>query len=61
MPVKDQTLMGAGLIAIVLGILVGRFVYFEAGGFSLSSFLSGMLSGMGIVLILYSLWKRRKA
>jgi hypothetical protein len=60
MPVKDETLMGAGLIAIVLGILIGRFVYLEAGGFSVSSFASGLLSGVGVVLVLYYMLKRRR-
>jgi hypothetical protein len=57
---KDETLMGMGLIAIVLGILIGRFVYFEAGGFSFSSFASGVLSGVGAVLVLYCTLKRRR-
>lgn len=60
MPMKDETLLGTGLIAIILSILIGRFVYWEAGGFSLSSFASGVLCGAGVVLVLSYLLKRRR-
>ena len=56
---KDETLLGIGLISIAASILIGRFVSFEACGFSVFAFAEGLLSGAGVVLVLYCLLKRR--
>jgi pilus assembly protein TadC len=58
---KDETLLGIGLISMAASVLVGRFVSLEVSGFSISAFAEGLLSGVALVLIFYSLWKRRRA
>ena len=32
----------------------------KVAGFSISAFSEGLLSGVALVLVLYSLWKRRR-
>lgn len=60
MALKDETMASIGMLAIAASILMGRFIVFEVGGFSLSAFTEGLLSGVGLVLVFYSLLKRRR-
>lgn len=60
MPLKDETMLSIGMISIALGILIGRFLYFEVGGFAVSSFIEGILIGVSLVMNLAYLIRIRK-
>jgi hypothetical protein len=47
---KDETMLSIGMISMALGILIGRFVYLEYSGFSVSDFLEGVLVGLSITM-----------
>jgi hypothetical protein len=58
---KDENLLAIGMISLALGILIGRFLYFEYLGFSVTDFIEGILIGLSLVMnITYLIRKRRK-
>jgi hypothetical protein len=60
MLIKDENvLLAVGMIALSLGILVGRFLHFEYSGFSVSDFVEGVLTGVSLVLNLTYLIRMR--
>ena len=50
MTLKNETMLAIGMISMALGILIGRFVEFEYSGFSVSSFVEGILVGLSLVM-----------
>jgi hypothetical protein len=59
MVLKDETLLAIGMISMALGILIGRFAYFEYSGFSVSDFVEGVLVGLALVMNLTYLIRLR--
>jgi hypothetical protein len=59
MVLKDETVLAIGMISMALGILIGRFVYFEYSGFSVSDFVEGVLVGLALVMNLTYLIRLR--
>jgi hypothetical protein len=58
---KDENILALGMISMSLGILIGRFTYFEYLGFGISNFLEGVLTGLSLALnITYMIKKRSK-
>ena len=58
---KNEHMLAIGMISMAVGILIGRFVEFEYAGFSVSSFLEGILIGMSITLnVVYMIRINRK-
>jgi len=60
MQLKDETMLAIGMMSMALGILIGRFVHFEYSGFSVSSFVEGLLVGLSLVMNLAYLIRRAK-
>ena len=61
MSLKDENILALGMISMSLGILIGRFLYFEYAGFSVTAFTEGVLTGLSLVLNLtYLIRYRRK-
>ena len=60
MKLKDETILSIGMMSLSIGILVGRFTYFEYSGFSISDFLEGVLYGLSLVMNLFYLFKKSK-
>lgn len=56
---SDDWVLAIGMFSFCGSILIGRFTAFELAGFPVSAFSEGLLSGVALVLVLYSLWKRR--
>jgi len=50
MVLKDETLLSVGMVSLAIGILIGRFLYYEYSGFSVSDFLKGILIGISLVM-----------
>ena len=50
MVLKDETLLSVGMVSMAIGILIGRFLYYEYSGFSVSDFLEGVLIGVSLVI-----------
>jgi hypothetical protein len=50
MVLKDETLLSVGMVSLAIGILIGRFLYYEYSGFSVSDFLEGILIGISLVM-----------
>jgi hypothetical protein len=50
MQLKNETMLAIGVISIALGVLIGKFTYFEYGGILVSDFLEGFFVGLAIVL-----------
>jgi hypothetical protein len=59
MVLKDETVLAIGMISMALGILIGRFVYFEYSGVSVSDFIEGVLVGLALVMNLTYLIRLR--
>jgi hypothetical protein len=59
MVLKDEAVLAIGMISMALGILIGRFVYFEYSGFSVSDFIEGVLVGLALVMNLTYLIRLR--
>jgi hypothetical protein len=58
---KDESLLAVGMISLALGILIGRFLYFEYMGFSVTDFIEGILVGLSLVMnVTYLVRRRRK-
>lgn len=61
MQLKDESLLAVGMISLALGILIGRFLYFEYMGFSVTDFIEGILVGLSLVMnVTYLVRRRRK-
>ncbi|KON33881.1 MAG: hypothetical protein AC479_02885 [miscellaneous Crenarchaeota group-6 archaeon AD8-1] len=58
---SDETILAIGMITLAIGILIGRFLYFEYQGFVVTDFIEGMLIGISIAMnIIYLIRKRKK-
>ena len=60
MKLGDETTLAIGSISLASGILIGRFLHFELGGFSVTDFIEGILLGLSLVMNLAYLVRRRK-
>jgi hypothetical protein len=47
---NDETISAIGATSLAIGILIGRFLYFELSGFSVSDFLGGVFIGLSLVM-----------
>jgi hypothetical protein len=60
MELGDERTLSIGMISLALGILVGRFLYFEYAGFSITDFIEGILVGLSLVMNFTYLIRKRK-
>ena len=60
MELSDERILAIGMISLTLGILIGRFLYFEYAGFSITDFIEGILVGSSLVMNLTYLIRKRK-
>jgi hypothetical protein len=60
MELSDERILSIGMISLALGILIGRFLYFEYAGFSITDFIEGILVGLSLVMNLTYLVRKRK-
>ena len=61
MKLSDERILSIGMISLAIGILIGRFLYFEIAGFSITDFVEGILIGVSLVMnIAYLIRKRKK-
>jgi hypothetical protein len=60
MQLKDENILAIGMISLALGILIGRFLHFEYAGFSVTSFVEGVLTGLSLVMNFTYLIRKRK-
>ena len=60
MELSDERILAIGMISLALGILIGRFLYFEYAGFSITDFMEGVLVGLSLVMNLTYLIRKRK-
>ena len=61
MELSDERILSIGMISLAIGILIGRFLYFEIAGFSVTDFIEGILIGLSLVMnIAYLIRKRKK-
>jgi hypothetical protein len=60
MQLSDERMLSLGTISLALGILIGRFAYFEYAGFSVTDFAEGVLIGLSLVMNIAYLVRRRK-
>jgi hypothetical protein len=44
MLLRDETILTIGMISMVRGILIGRFLHFDYSGFSVSDFVEGVFA-----------------
>ena len=61
MQLSDERILSIGMISLAVGILIGRFLYFEYAGFSITEFIEGILVGLSLVMNLAYLIRKRKA
>jgi hypothetical protein len=61
MKLSDERILAIGMISLALGILIGRFLHFEYGGFSVTAFIEGILIGLSLVMNITYLVKKRKS
>jgi hypothetical protein len=57
---KDETVLSIGMISLAIGFLVGHFTNFEYSGFSISAFVTGVLTGLSLVMNLFYLARKSK-
>jgi hypothetical protein len=57
---KDENMLAVGMMAMALGILIGRFTHFEYSGFAISDFIEGILAGISLTLNLAYMIRKRK-
>jgi hypothetical protein len=57
---KDENILAVGMMAMALGILIGRFTHIEYSGFGISDFIEGILIGISITLNLVYMIRKRK-
>jgi len=60
MLLKDESMLALGMISLAAGLLIGRFIYFEYAGFSVTDFLEGLFVGLSLVMNIAYLIKTRK-
>jgi hypothetical protein len=60
MALKEETATLIGLLSLALGFVIRDFTSFEYSGFSISAFVGGVLTGLSVVMCLYSLIRRRR-
>ena len=60
MELSDERILAIGMISLAVGILIGRFLYFEYAGFSITDFIEGILVGLSLVMNLTYLIRKRK-
>ena len=61
MQLNDERILSIGMISLAIAILIGRFLYFEYAGFSVTDFVEGVLIGLSLVMnITYLINRRRK-
>ena len=60
MELSDERILAIGMISLALGILIGRFLYFEYVGFSITDFIEGILVGLSLVMNLTYLIRKGK-
>ena len=60
MELSDERILSIGMISLALGILIGRFLYFEYAGFSITDFTEGVLVGLSLVMNITYLVRKRK-
>jgi hypothetical protein len=61
MQLSDERILSIGMISLAIGILIGRFLYFEIAGFSVTDFIEGILIGLSLVMNIAYLIRKRKA
>jgi len=61
MRLDDERILAIGMISLAIGILIGRFLYFEYAGFAVTDFVEGVLVGLSLVMNLTYLIRRRKS
>ena len=61
MQLSDERILSIGMISLAVGILIGRFLYFEYAGFSITDFVEGILIGLSLVMNLAYLIRKRSA
>jgi len=61
MELSDERILSIGMISLAIGILIGRFLYFEISGFSITDFVEGMLIGVSLVMNVVYLIRKRKS
>ena len=61
MQLSDERILSIGMISLAIGILIGRFLYFEIAGFSVTDFIEGILIGISLVMNIAYLIRKRKA
>ena len=61
MQLSDERILSIGMISLAIGILIGRFLYFEIAGFSVTDFVEGILIGLSLVMNVAYLIRKRKA
>jgi len=60
MALKKETATLIGLLSLALGFVLKDFTNLEYSGFSISAFAGGVLTGLSVVMCLYSLIMRRR-
>ena len=60
MQLKDETVLSIGMMSLVFGIIIERFMYFEYFCFSISDFLECVFYGLSLVMNLFYLVKKSK-
>ena len=60
MELSDERILSIGMISLALGILIGRFLYLEYAGFSVTDFTEGVLVGLSLVMNITYLVRKRK-
>ena len=61
MQLSNERTLAIGAVALALSILIGRFLYFEYAGFSVTDFVQGILMGLSLVMnVAYLLSKRKE-
>jgi len=60
MEFNNETVLSIGMMALAIGILIGRFTHFEFSGFSISDFVEGLLVGVSLVTNLFYLARKAK-
>jgi hypothetical protein len=61
MQLSDERMLSIGMISLAIGILIGRFLYFEIASFSVTDFVEGILIGLSLVMNVAYLIRKRKA
>ena len=61
MELSDERILSIGMISLAIGILIGRFLYFDIAGFSITDFVEGILIGVSLVMNIAYLIRKRKA